>query len=138
MASTRDRHRIIALTLNRCDCMQDNTWARDANVFMQDCEVKVTALLTDNQAKFHAFRELQRQGVQWPHGAKVRAQIVSAGFVYRTMLIKRDCCICETCLVEISGWRPWHNAWALHDYSRHHVRSMRIYVRYPRFARLIG
>jgi len=88
---------------------------------MREAEAKVTQMLTDNQAKFHAFRELQRLGVQWPHSAPARKEIEGAGFVFRPMMIKRDRCVCETCLVEISGWRPWQNAWAYHDYTRHMV-----------------
>jgi hypothetical protein len=97
----------------------DRLWAADANAYMKEAELKVTAMLTENQPKFHAFRELQRKGVQWPHTSTVRKDIEAAGFVYRPMMIKRDRCICETCLAEISGWRAWQCAWAYHDYSRH-------------------
>ena len=105
-----------------CDVvvLQDRAWATDANAFMKDAESKVTAMLTDNQARFQAFRELQRKGVQWPHSPAVRNEVENAGFAFRPMMIKRDRCICETCQVEVSGWRPWHNPWIFHDFAKHH------------------
>jgi Inhibitor of Apoptosis domain len=99
----------------------DREWANDANVFMKEAESKVTDMLTKNQQKFQAFRELQRKGVQWPHSPELRREIEAAGFVFRPMMIKRDRCVCETCGVEVSGWRPWHNPWSFHNYAKHPV-----------------
>jgi len=87
----------------------DRVWASDANVFMKEAESKVTDMLTRNQQKFQAFRELQRKGVQWMHSPELRRDIEAAGFVYRPMMIKRDRCVCETCGVEVSGWREWYS-----------------------------
>lgn len=97
----------------------DRQWATDANVLMKDAESKVTAMLTNNQKEFQAFRELQRKGVQWPHSPAVRKEIENAGFAFRPMMIKRDRCICETCLVEVFGWSSWHNPWVFHDFAKH-------------------
>lgn len=97
----------------------DRVWASDSTTFMKEAEVKVTAMLTENQPKFHQFREAQRKGVPWPHTPSVRKDIEAAGLVFRPMMIKRDRCICETCQVEVSGWRAWQCPWAYHDYSRH-------------------
>jgi hypothetical protein len=97
----------------------DRVWASDSTAFMKEAEVQVTALLTENQPKFHQFREHQRKGVQWPHSSAARKAIEAAGFVFRPMMIKRDRSICETCQAEVSGWRPWQCPWAFHDYSRH-------------------
>jgi hypothetical protein len=102
----------------------DRIWANDSMSFMKEAENFVTAMLTENQPKFHAFRELQRKGVQWPHSPQARLQIEAAGFVYRPMMIKRDRCLCETCQVELSGFRPWQNVWAFHDYSRHSLQFL--------------
>jgi hypothetical protein len=125
----------------------DHRWADDANAFMKDAEVKVTEMLTKHPQKFHgmcapperpypppghvpertmprlAFRELQRKGVQWPHSTVLRQEIERAGFVFRPMMIKRDRCICETCGVEVSGWRTWHNPAALHNLQKHNVST---------------
>jgi hypothetical protein len=97
----------------------DRAWAEDANSFMKEAETRVTEMLTKNPQKFHAFRELQRKGVQWPHAPALRKEIERAGFVFRPMMIKRDRCVCETCSVEVSGWRPWHNPWSFHNYAKH-------------------
>jgi hypothetical protein len=97
----------------------DRAWAEDASSFMKEAETKVTDMLSKNPQKFHAFRELQRKGVQWPHSAALRREIERAGFVFRPMMIKRDRCVCETCGVEVSGWKPWHNAWSFHNYAKH-------------------
>lgn len=91
---------------------------------MKEAEVKVTAMLTENQPKFHQFREHQRKGVQWPHSSAVRKEIESTGLVFRPMMIKRDRCLCETCEVEVSGWRAWHSPWAFHNYTRHKPEFM--------------
>lgn len=101
----------------------DGGWAADANAFMKEAEVKVTAMV-ENQQKFHDFRELQRKGVEWPHSKDLRIDIEAAGFTYRPMMIKRDRCICGTCHVEVSGWMIWHNPWAFHDYTKHHVKKL--------------
>lgn len=103
----------------------DRMWAQDANVFMREAESKVTELLVSNQAKFQAFREQQRKGVGWPHSFELRKFIENAGFVYRPMMIKRDRCVCETCGVEVSGWRSWHNPFAFHNYAYVNCRQRR-------------
>jgi hypothetical protein len=98
----------------------DVDWSYDANVFLRDAEGQVTTLLVQNQPRFHAFRDLQqKEGVRWPHSPELRCQIENAGFAYRPTMIKRDRCVCETCGVEVSGWRPWHDPWSFHDYRKH-------------------
>lgn len=57
----------------------DREWANEATLFMKEAETKVTDMLTKNQQKFQAFRELQRKGVQWPHSADLRREIEAAG-----------------------------------------------------------
>lgn len=123
----------------------DQEWAAAASVFMKEAEAKVTDMLASNQIPFQGFRQLQRKGVQWPHSPELRHEIERAGFVFRPMMIKRDryvsssssssfsfsspiisdvsvylySCVCETCGVEVNGWRPWHNPWSFHNYARH-------------------
>lgn len=77
-------------------------------------------LINMNPTNFAKFRELQSRGVQWPHSPHLRRHIERAGFVFRPMMIKRDRCVCDACGVEVSGWRPWHNPWQHHDWSRRH------------------
>lgn len=97
----------------------DTAWMTDANQFMKNCEERVAELLARNPQRFNQFRELQKKGVQWPHSSEFRKEIENAGFVFRPMMIKRDRCLCDTCGVEVSGWRPWHEVRAFHDYSKH-------------------
>lgn len=59
-------------------------------------------------------------GIQWPHSPQLRRQIEFAGFVFRPKAIERDRCVCNTCGVEVSGWRLWHNPWTFHDWSKRH------------------
>lgn len=98
----------------------DRLWTRDATAFMKEAETKVMDVLRANPERFQAFRDLQKKGVAWPHAAIVRRDIENAGFAFRPMMVKRDRCVCATCEVEVSGWRPWHNPWAFHDYAKHH------------------
>jgi hypothetical protein len=97
----------------------DTQWMEDAINFMQQCEEKVAELLAKNPQRFNQFRELQKKGVQWPHSPELRKEIERAGFQFRPMMIKRDRCSCEICGVEVSGWRPWHDARSFHDFSKH-------------------
>jgi hypothetical protein len=97
----------------------DRKWIADAQKFIKEAELRVTQMLTRNATRFAQFRELQKQGVAWPHGVLPRGDIEKAGFSFRPMMIKRDRCVCDTCLVEVSGWRPWDNPWLFHDYNRH-------------------
>ncbi len=97
----------------------DRKWEFDAREFMKDADLWVTQLLTQNATKFAKFRDLQKQGVAWPHGPAVLAAIEKAGLVFRPMMIKRDRVMCDTCLVEVSGWQVWYDPWDYHDYSRH-------------------
>lgn len=97
----------------------DRAWADEASLFMKEAETKVTEMLTKNPQKFYAFRELQRKGVAWPHSASLRLAIESAGFVFRPMMIKRDRCVCETCKVEVSGWKTYNNPMSFHNYAKH-------------------
>lgn len=93
---------------------------RDAShTFMKKAETHVTEMLTKNPQKFHAFRELQRKGVLWPHSKALREAIEAAGFVYRPMMIKRDLFKCEKCGVEVSGFMPWHEPMLFHNFSKH-------------------
>ena len=87
--------------------------------FMKDAEQTVTTMINSNPNKFAQFRELQSKGVAWPHSPQLRREIEAACFVFRPMMIKRDRCVCDTCGVEVSGWRAWHNPWTFHDLSRH-------------------
>jgi serine/threonine protein kinase len=104
-------------------CLQllstDNKWMEESSTFMRESEQKVTDLLKKNPQRFAAFRDLQRRGVQWPHSPALRREIEAAGFVFRPMMVKRDRCVCEVCGCEVSGWRPWHIPWQMHDLSRH-------------------
>jgi hypothetical protein len=47
----------------------------------------VTDLLKRNAARFGAFRDLQKRGVQWPHASRLRKDIESAAFVYKPMMV---------------------------------------------------
>jgi hypothetical protein len=40
-------------------------------------------------------------------------------FLVSCRKVKRDRCVCETCGVEIAGWRPWNNPWQMHNLARH-------------------
>lgn len=97
----------------------DRTWTETANAFMKKAETDVTYMLTHNPQKFHAFRELQRKGVQWPHSPQLRKEIESAGFVFRPMMIKRDRCVCEICNEEVWGWKSWDYPLSFHNYAKH-------------------
>jgi len=97
----------------------DKQWTTDVTCFLKTLEAKVAELLNVNAAQFQLFRESQRNGVQWPHSAAVRRCVEAAGFTYRPMMLKRDRCICETCGVEVYGWRPWHDPMSFHDFSKH-------------------
>lgn len=97
----------------------DRKWIADAQNFMKEAELRVTQMLTRNATRFAQFRELQKAGVAWPHSVEVRRDIERAGFTFRPMMIKRDRCVCDVCLVEVSGWRPWHNPMEFHDFARH-------------------
>lgn len=105
----------FALSVHR----NDHVWATDAANFIKEAEDTVTAMLLRNRESFEHFRAFQRKGVQWPHHPKLRHLIEDAKFSFRPMMIKRDRCICEGCGREVNGWRPWHNPWNFHDYSRH-------------------
>lgn len=97
----------------------DITWVGQAAAFMKACEERVAELLAKNPQRFNQFRELQKKGVQWPHSLEVRKAVEKTGFSFRPMMIKRDRCVCDTCGVELSGWRPWYDPRAFHDYSKH-------------------
>lgn len=97
----------------------DIKWMDDSMAFMKEAEIKVTELLRRNPQRFAAFRDLQKRGVQWPHSPQLRKDIETANYVFRPMMVKRDRCVCETCGVEIAGWRPWHNPWQMHNLARH-------------------
>lgn len=97
----------------------DRRWIADAQTFMKEAELRVTQMLTRNPTRFAQFRELQKKGVAWPHMPAVRQAAQQAGFSFRPMMIKRDRMVCDTCLVEVSGIRPWHDFWNMHDYGRH-------------------
>jgi hypothetical protein len=64
----------------------DRNFGDLANSFMKDAELKVTHMLTNNQQKFHQFREIQRRGVLWPHSPALRKEVEAAGFVFRPMV----------------------------------------------------
>jgi hypothetical protein len=97
----------------------DIKWLESAAKFMKDAELSVTTMIANNPGKFAQFRELQSKGVSWPHSPQLRRDIEAAGFIFRPMMIKRDRCVCDTCGVEVSGWRAWHDPWSFHDASRH-------------------
>ncbi len=97
----------------------DVTWVGEAAAFMKECEERVAELLAKHPKRFEEFRELQKKGVQWPHSPEVREKVENEGLTFRPMMIKRDRCVCDTCGVELSGWRPWYNPRAFHDYSYH-------------------
>lgn len=97
----------------------DLSFATRSGVWMKAAEVSVTNLLKRHAQRFAAFRDLQRRGVAWPHSALARRDIESAGFTFRPMMVKRDRCVCDTCGVEVSGWKRWNNAWGFHNYAKH-------------------
>jgi hypothetical protein len=100
--------------------LKDQKWMLDATDFLQSAVQEVSSLLNKNPAAFAKFREISSRGVPWPHSPHLRRRIELCGYVYRPMMIKRDRCVCEACGVEVSGWRPWHNPWLFHDWSRRH------------------
>lgn len=113
----------------------DLKWMEESASFIRDAEVKVTDLLKKNSERFGLFRDLQKRGVHWPHTTRVRKDIESAGFVFKPMMVKRDRCVCELCGMEVSGWRPWHNPWQMHNLIRHsadfHERVSRFGTAFP-------
>ncbi len=101
----------------------DKAWMDETSAFMQETERKVAEMLTRNPHRFHAYRELQRKGVPWPHSRRLKDEIKKAGFKFDPMMIKRDRCTCGICGVEVSGWRPWHNPNSFHNRLRHFQHS---------------
>jgi len=97
----------------------DGDWMDESGRFMKHAEAHVTELLKKNSARFGVFRDLQRRGVAWPHNALLRRDVEAAGFQFQPMMVKRDRCVCDTCGIEVSGWRPWFNPWHLHHLPRH-------------------
>jgi len=100
--------------------LKDSKWMNDAAVFLKSAEQQISALINMNPAAFTRFREISAQGVKWPHSPHLRRSVERAGFVFRPMMIKRDRSICDACGVEVSGWRPWHNPWLFHDWTKRH------------------
>lgn len=49
----------------------------------------------------------------------VRFPLFCAVLRSRSVMIKRDRCMCDVCGVEVSGWRPWHDPREFHDFSKH-------------------
>lgn len=97
----------------------DEHWMNDTLYASKEAEIAVARLIRKNPQRFASFKELQHEVVEWPHGDGLRAEIEAAGFVYRPMMIKRDLCVCPTCNAEVSGWRPWHQPWNMHNPAGH-------------------
>jgi len=99
--------------------LKDVKWMTESASFLKKAEQQVSILINQNPAAFAQYRETQSK-VPWPHTDHLRRVVERAGFVFRPMMVKRDRCVCDTCGVEVSGWRPWHNPWLFHDWSKNH------------------
>jgi hypothetical protein len=77
----------------------------------------------------------QKSGVAWPHGREFLALVQESQLQFSPMMIKRDNCACRFCDVKVSGWRPWHKPWKMHDLSKHPVRNVTLCFRPPDTAR---
>ena len=82
---------------------------------------QIQSIHAANPIKFKQFQELlQKKGMRWQHGPQMRREIEETGFTHRPMISKSDRCSCDSCGVEMSGWRAWSDIRSIHDLSRQH------------------
>jgi len=58
--------------------------------------------------------------IPWPHSRDLRRHTARSGFEFRPTTIKCDRCVCDYCGAEVWDWRPEHNPWLFHDWSKRH------------------
>lgn len=98
---------------------QDQEWMKDSEVFLKDLERQTSSIINYNPKAPEQLIKLTG-GVQFPHSPLVHRSLESTGFIYSPTTFKRDRCVCQYCGIKVSGWRPWHNAWQMHDWSQQH------------------
>lgn len=136
MIRTKWVSEIIKQRFEVCDIFRalqrDKEWMEGMDLFLKRAEKSVQAIINASPQTFAKFRELQSRGVTWPHAPNLRRCIERAGFVFRPMMIKRDRCVCDSCGVEVSGWRIWQNPWFSHDWTKRHPFAPPPGTRYSR------
>lgn len=98
---------------------EDKKWIIDSLQWMLQSEETAKSLLSKNNAKFQAYREMHRTKSkappEWLHSEAFMRMIKEARFVYKLSLSKLDCWSCEECHAEVNSWHSWHNPRSFHN-----------------------
>jgi hypothetical protein len=98
----------------------DKDWQKQADALLDEANKCISEVTKQYSSEFTAFRaHCAKAGIMWPHCRDLLLLCGQCGFEFAPMMIKRDKVACKECKVEISGWRPWHKPWLLHDLSKH-------------------
>lgn len=100
----------------------DEPLMSQTKAFLREHADIIEELLTKNPERYNLFLHF-RKNPTFLHNLNLRQAIERGGFSIASKAIKHDTCICRTCKVEVSGWRPWMDPEKLHDLSKH-VKKM--------------
>lgn len=97
---------------------EDLNWFKAIRDFNENFIPLMQELINSNQHESY----YQATQVAWPHGAKLEDHLFRTGYRRIYMKLVSDTCVCNICKIEMKAWRPWHNPWFFHDFTKAHPR----------------